>query len=181
MSLSPPQSLGVAMKFKRLGATTFLPPSAIRSAQKNQPDRDNLRRFHLRLEYRHQVQPHHPARHDKFYATPMRPDNLRYLRRQQISSLFLSVFSSPQSKYLLRFISRLPMPCASYQCNSASRILPLRKRTLATPFSFRHLPLPYILRNLVMSRILLPTAIALISVISLMISKFMNAFNQLVR
>src|SRR5437588_6048853 len=178
MSLSPPQSLGVAMKFKRLGATTFLPPSAIRSAQKNQPDRDNLRRFHLRLEYRHQVQPHHPARHDKFYATPMRPDNPNYLHRPQISFLSLSVFSSPQSKYLLRFISRLPIPCASYQCNSANRILPLRKRTLATPFSFRHLPLPYRLRNLPKSRMLLPIAITSIFVISLMSSKFMSAFNQ---
>src|SRR2546423_5573495 len=64
-----------------------------------------------------------------------------------------------QSKSSLTFISFLPMPCASYQCSSASHSEPSARRTRPTPFSFLHLPLPYILRNLAASWILLPTAI----------------------
>ena len=44
--------------------------------------------------------------------------------------------SSPGPALALR-VSFLPMPCASYQCNSASRIRPLLSRIRATAF---HLP-----------------------------------------
>jgi len=61
----------------------------------------------------------------------------------------------------------------------AGRILPLLRRTCATPFSFRHRPRPHFRRSRVSSRIFLPTAITSISVISLMISKFISGqFNQ---
>src|SRR5437870_6401908 len=39
------------------------------------------------------------------------------------------------------------MPCASYQWTSASSILPSSRRTLATPFSFRHRLPPYSCRR----------------------------------
>ena len=46
------------------------------------------------------------------------------------------------SKYFLILRSRLPMPWASYQCNSTRRRLPLGSRTVAIPFSFHHRPRP---------------------------------------
>src|SRR6266516_2249045 len=39
------------------------------------------------------------------------------------------------------------MPCASYQCNSTRRTLPLDSRTIATPFIFRQRPEPYAFRQ----------------------------------
>ncbi len=45
------------------------------------------------------------------------------------------------------------MPCASYQCNSAVRVLPLASRTLATPFNFRYRPGPNCFRSRAKSRI----------------------------
>src|SRR5829696_8123875 len=54
--------------------------------------------------------------------------------------------------------SLLPRPCASYQCTSASRIVPSRSRRLATPFSLRQRPLPYCLRSLARSRTPRPPA-----------------------
>jgi hypothetical protein len=51
---------------------------------------------------------------------------------------------------------------------------------LAIPFNFRQRPLPYVLRSLETSRILLPIAMVSISLISLTISKFISGtFNQL--
>src|SRR5256885_17025595 len=51
------------------------------------------------------------------------------------------------------------------------RILPLGRRTLAIPFTLRHLPLPYCLRKRARSRTPVPAAMVSISVISLTISK----------
>ena len=67
-----------------------------------------------------------------------------------------------------RFILNLrrPMPCASYQCNSTVRILPLCSRTVASPFSFRQRPRPYCFLNRARSRIPGPIAIASTSLIS---------------
>src|ERR1700742_5008989 len=67
--------------------------------------------------------------------------------------------------------SLLPIPCASYQCTSAGRIVPSMRRTLATPFSFRHLPLPYCLRSLARSRTPRPLAMVSTSVTSPITSK----------
>ena len=68
-------------------------------------------------------------------------------------------------------MSLLPIPWASYQCNSAKRIRPLLSRTRAIPLSFRHRPAPYIFLSLARSRIEVLTAIVSMSRISPMISK----------
>lgn len=68
-------------------------------------------------------------------------------------------------------IFRLPIPCASNQCNSATWTLPSNRRTDATPFNFRHLAEPYRFLRRGRMRILLPTAMISILVISPMISK----------
>jgi hypothetical protein len=45
-------------------------------------------------------------------------------------------------------MSRFPIPCASYQCNSTRRTRPFASRTVATPFSFRQRPGPWaLIRN----------------------------------
>src|ERR1044071_8871814 len=57
------------------------------------------------------------------------------------------------------------MPCASYQCNSARRIVPSDRLTLATPFRFLQRPLPNRACKVGSSRIRLPTAIVSMPVI----------------
>jgi len=59
----------------------------------------------------------------------------------------------------LILISRRPNSAASYQCSSASRMLPSARRTHALPPSFRHLPGPYRFTIRESSRMRLPTAI----------------------
>jgi len=59
-------------------------------------------------------------------------------------------------------MSLLPIPWASYQCNSARRIRPLRSRTRAIPLSLRHRPFPYIFFNLSKSRILVVSWLGLL-------------------
>src|SRR5688500_143149 len=66
------------------------------------------------------------------------------------------------------------MPCASYQCNSAQRILPDRSRTRPLPFILRQRPFPYNRRRRGRSRILDPTAITSGLRISPMSSKSMH-------
>ena len=73
--------------------------------------------------------------------------------------------------YRFRLNSFLPMPCASYRCNSAFRIRTVPSRTTATPLMFLPMSPPYSRRSLGMSRILLPTAIGSTCVISPTISK----------
>lgn len=60
---------------------------------------------------------------------------------------------------LLNLISFLPMPCASYQCSSASQIVPSASRTVAMPFIFRHFPAPYSRTSRRRSRRRVPEAI----------------------
>src|ERR1035438_5647380 len=64
--------------------------------------------------------------------------------------------ASPQSA--LSSSSFFPMPDASYQWISASRIVPLGSLTLAYPLRFRHRPGPYIFRRRGSSRIEPPAA-----------------------
>src|SRR6185369_3294455 len=59
----------------------------------------------------------------------------------------------------LIFISRRPMPSASYQWTSAQKTVESGSRTRACPFSLRHRPGPQTWRNLRMSRTRLPIAI----------------------
>jgi hypothetical protein len=63
------------------------------------------------------------------------------------------------------------MPCASYQCTSAKRIVPSERLTLATPFSFLQRPLPKRAWRLRNSLMFLPTAKVSILVILPTISK----------
>jgi hypothetical protein len=51
------------------------------------------------------------------------------------------------------------MPCASYQCSSALRIVPSGSRIKATPLSLRQRPLPYSLSSRLRARIPAPAAI----------------------
>ena len=62
------------------------------------------------------------------------------------------------------------MPCASYQWISACRTLPLLRRIIAIPLSFRQRPGPYCFRNRTRSRMPLPVAIVSMAVTSPMIS-----------
>src|SRR5439155_1117232 len=59
----------------------------------------------------------------------------------------------------LNLISFLPMPCASYQCNSASQTVPSKRRTVAIPLSLRHFPRPYSRFKRRRSRTVVPDAI----------------------
>jgi hypothetical protein len=73
------------------------------------------------------------------------------------------------------FINRLPMPCASYQCTSASAIVPFAKRTTVKPFNFRQLPAPKSLVSMCRSRIPRPDAMTSTPRISPMTSNFTGA------
>src|SRR3989338_4267543 len=77
------------------------------------------------------------------------------------------------SKYLLIFRSRLPIPWASYQCNSTSRRAPFGKRTVAIPLTFRHRPRPYALSKYERTRTLVPLAITSMPRIGPTTSNFM--------
>lgn len=57
------------------------------------------------------------------------------------------------------------MPCASYQWISTRRIMPFRRRTVATPLSFRHRPRPYVCRR--NDRSLTPGPAAIVSICSI--------------
>src|SRR6202042_548657 len=52
----------------------------------------------------------------------------------------------------LIFISRFPMPVASYECNSARTISPDGRRISAKPLRLRHRPRPWRLRKRPSSR-----------------------------
>lgn len=52
-----------------------------------------------------------------------------------------------------------PIPVASYQCSSATVVLPSESRTVASPFRFRHRPGSYARTRRSSSPIFLPTAI----------------------
>ena len=57
------------------------------------------------------------------------------------------------------------MPWASYQWSSTRRRWPLRSRTVATPFNFRHRPLPYVFRR--NARTWTPGPAAIVSICSI--------------
>jgi len=112
----------------------------------------------------------------------IRQDFVNPARRQQIriiatntnrKSSFRAWCSShrPQSRNRLILIFLWPMPWASNQWTSARRTVPSKRRTVATPLSFRQRPLPYRLRRRGKIRILVPIAIGSTSVISPTISK----------
>jgi hypothetical protein len=73
--------------------------------------------------------------------------------------------SHAQSRYRFRLISRRPMPCPSYQCNSALRTRPLRSRIVASPLSFRHRARPYARLSRARPRTPMPRAMGSTSVI----------------
>ena len=72
-------------------------------------------------------------------------------------------------------MSLLPIPCASYQCNSTSRRAPFGRRTVATPFDFRQRARPHALRRYESTRTPEPLAMTSTSVISPTTSNFIGA------
>src|SRR5947207_12051108 len=88
----------------------------------------------------------------------------------QLKRLFLIIVPHADSEMLrgfvhdysssrLIFILRLPMPCASNQCTSASVIVPSSRRTVASPFIFFQFPRPYTFTSRARIRIPSPKAI----------------------
>ncbi len=67
--------------------------------------------------------------------------------------------------------SLLPIPCASYQCSSASHTLPSAYRTSAIPFTFRQWSRPNLRHRYLRVRTAAPVAIVSISRIAPTISK----------
>ena len=113
--------------------------------------------------------PHHEP-WDRASGVQETPGSLRSSHRERTSSLY-----SEDARSRLILNSFLPMPCASYQCNSAKpRVPPLTSMT-ATPFSFRQEPRPYAFHNRLRSRTPPPAAMTSMCVISPTISKYIDA------
>lgn len=129
-----------------------------------------IRRPHESSDARRQT---HPEARDRACAVPRTLDNRgcehrwRSVELSEAPSLRRRGYRRPTG--FLNLISLFPSPCASYQCRSALQIVPSAKRTVATPFIFRHFAMPYSRFNLLRSRTPRPDAIVSIAQITPMI------------
>src|SRR5690349_19800190 len=132
---SPLQALGLRGNPRLLTIMLFLQPLVTRSEENNLEDRGNLRPTHQSPEGNHRLPPFHPAALDT--ACEVRdPRNLHFEYTKQIYRLLLlASYSSIQKTLNLQLF--LPIPWASYQCNSTVCILPFASLTEAMPFTFR--------------------------------------------
>ena len=96
---------------------------------------DSLRRTRQSRGAAHAVAQNHPRQSDRAFSARGMPDNRHYARRSQteIGQCPASVSPSARERFqrlgafsfasgFLNLISYLPMPCASYQWSSASRL-----------------------------------------------------------
>jgi len=167
----PARTAKPVRRFIRTLSTTPASRSpAIAPRRNNRRGTGSLLRIHQPPEEVAAWRPPHHEPWDRASGVQETPGSLRSSHRERTSRLY-----SADARSRLTLNSFLPMPCASYQCNSAKpRVPPLTSMT-ATPFSFRQEPRPYAFHNRLRSRTPPPAAMTSMCVISPTISKYIDA------